>query len=638
MRCLLHAVVLAALVALGCSGTPEAPPLRAPAAPPSVTAAATATEAAAVAGIVKLPDGKIAPGALVALIPHFELEYAGDPPDVPLTVTDALGAYRFEKVPPGRYGVTATLAGVAAAYGGVHDVTPAAPARVDLAFGGDPILVQGKVRGSTGDAVPNALVQAARMTENEGDVYVTRADAEGRYVLSLPAGPDYFLVAEAPPRPRAYRQISAAAQTADFQLEPAPAPRPSDAEVAGALAARAVPLSTLEIEHGTKDLEALRAMIGDARIVAVGEATHGAREMFLVRHRLLELFAEMGFTVLAVEAGWSDAFGADAYVTANKGTAKAALADLYYWAVNTAEMTSVLDWMRAYNNDGKHKKKLHLRGVDIEFASHAVAAVLEYLAKVDPERVSAETALLMPLRDASAEQSYAGLDKAVLDRTAKGLADLLARFSSERARWIGKSSEKAYVLARRHLELIQKTEALYRTPDGRTGRDAAMAENVSWILGHEPAGTKLVLWAHNSHISAQALGGSDMGERLRATWGKDYFAIGVTFGSGAFHALDWSHGDAQRPSGIGTIELGAPSARSLESALGLAKAPAFALDVRAVDGPFGAWLASRIPMRHIGGIFRGEEAAGVRCAPQKSFDALVYVDKVTASHLLPGAR
>jgi hypothetical protein len=57
----------------------------------------------------------------------------------------------------------------------------------------------------------------------------------------------------------------------------------------------AIPLATTEPRHGLADLEALRPLVGDARIVSLGEATHGTREFFQLKHRLLEFcVAELG--------------------------------------------------------------------------------------------------------------------------------------------------------------------------------------------------------------------------------------------------------------------------------------------------------------------------------------------------------
>ena len=369
-------------------------------------------------------------------------------------------------------------------------------------------------------------------------------------------------------------------------------------------------------------------MIGDARVVAVGEATHGSAEFFLVRHRLLELLAgEMGFTVLALEAGWPDAPAADDYVLNGKGEPLKALSDLKYWALDTEEMLAVLRWMRSYNEDPSRQKKLRVAGFDPQFTPNSVAAVLAYLQKVDPAAVAPTGELLQPFRDDMADHKYMGLDPAVIERTAAGVAALAARFDAERSSWTARSSEPEWTIARQHANIIRQAEASYKNP---FARDKGMAENVQWILDREPPGTKIILWAHNTHIAAQPAEVSEMGSLLRKKYGADYFTIGLMFGSGSFRALDRSEGRVS--GGVQACSLGPAPPGSLEAALGLAGIPLFALDLRAAGGPAGAWLDSKIVTRSVGGIFRGEAASGNRRVPKKSFDAIVYIDKVTASH------
>ena len=92
-------------------------------------------------------------------------------------------------------------------------------------------------------------------------------------------------------------------------------PQPAPDEVVSWMRDHALPLVTAEAEQGFADLEPLRELIGDARIVAVGEATHGSREFFQLKHRLLEfLVSEMGFTVFGIEASWPESLAVDDYV------------------------------------------------------------------------------------------------------------------------------------------------------------------------------------------------------------------------------------------------------------------------------------------------------------------------------------
>lgn len=624
-----HPTILASLLILGCV-PPPAPP--APALPPTQRAAPSAAPAPPVAhtlsGTVRGPDGAPARGALVALITHFDLEYLGDPPEVPSTLTDAAGHYHFTTIAPGSYGVTATLPGAAATYGGVHEIKSDTRLTVDMALGGESFTVTGTVRDAGGAPVPGARLLAPRLSENVGDVFVAFADPAGRYTLTLPAKFGHFVVVDAPPRPRAYQQITPRPQVVDFRLDPPPAPRPPDGEIRAALARGAIPLTTLAAGSGTADLAPLKAAIGDARVVAVGEATHGSAEFFHVRHRLLELLAgEMGFTALAVEAGWADAFAVDDYVVRGVGDPEKALAGLHYWALDTTEMLAIVQWMRRYNQDPSHRRKLRFRGVDCEFTPGSISAVIAYLRKVDPPSAGPAEALFAPISGLMASSTYPGVEPAVIERTTRGVVDLLARFDAQRAAWIARTGEPAWILARQHMNLIRQAEQSFREPGFR---DVAMADNTRWILDHEPPGARVVVWAHNSHIAAQQLGLSAMGRLLRERLGASYFTVGVTFGAGALRALDWSQGRREGP--VQAITVGPPPPRGLDAALGLAGLAAFALDVRATTGPLGAWLDAKTATWSVGGIYNGVAASGQMRSVKRSYDALVYLDRVTASH------
>jgi hypothetical protein len=102
--------------------------------------------------------------------------------------------------------------------------------------------------------------------------------------------------------------------------------------IAGEVRARAIPFDTVMAGSGFDDLSALSEMIGDARIVALGEATHGTAEFFRMKHRLFEYLVEKkGFTVFAFEANWPLVEIADRYIKTGEGSAAAALREIGFW-------------------------------------------------------------------------------------------------------------------------------------------------------------------------------------------------------------------------------------------------------------------------------------------------------------------
>lgn len=103
----------------------------------------------------------------------------------------------------------------------------------------------------------------------------------------------------------------------------------------------AIPLATVEPRQGYNDLEALRPIIGTARIVSLGEATHGTREFFKLKHRILEFcVAELGFTMFGIEASFPELLAVNAYVLDGVGNAADALSGMRYW-IRTPKRCSI---------------------------------------------------------------------------------------------------------------------------------------------------------------------------------------------------------------------------------------------------------------------------------------------------------
>src|SRR6187399_3224860 len=118
--------------------------------------------------------------------------------------------------------------------------------------------------------------------------------------------------------------------------------------------ANAIPMTTAEPGRGFDDLQPLKKMIGDARIVALGEATHGTREFFQLKHRMLEFLAtEMGFTVFSIEANMPEAYRLNDYVLNGTGDPAELLRGMYFWTWDTEEVLAMIQWMRAFNQSGK---------------------------------------------------------------------------------------------------------------------------------------------------------------------------------------------------------------------------------------------------------------------------------------------
>jgi erythromycin esterase-like protein len=153
----------------------------------------------------------------------------------------------------------------------------------------------------------------------------------------------------------------------------------------------AIPLKTAEAGNGFDDMRPIKSLVGGARIVSLGESTHGTREIFQMKHRMLEyLVRECGFTLFGIEASLPDCIAINDYVLNGKTDPERAVAGQGFWTWSTEEVLALVKWMRAYNEDPANsgKPKLKFFGFDMQQEASAVNAAMVYLARVDPEAAS----------------------------------------------------------------------------------------------------------------------------------------------------------------------------------------------------------------------------------------------------------
>jgi erythromycin esterase-like protein len=129
-------------------------------------------------------------------------------------------------------------------------------------------------------------------------------------------------------------------------------------------------------------MQPLKAVVGDARVVSLGEATHGTREFFQVKHRMLEFLAsEMGFTIFSIEANMPEAYRLNDYVLKGTGDPAQLLKGLYFWTWDTEEVLDMIRWMRAFNASGRGR--IEFTGFDMQFPTVALQNATAFVTRYD---------------------------------------------------------------------------------------------------------------------------------------------------------------------------------------------------------------------------------------------------------------
>jgi erythromycin esterase-like protein len=150
------------------------------------------------------------------------------------------------------------------------------------------------------------------------------------------------------------------------------------------IAGHAIRLATPEAGHGFDDMQPLKQVVGDARIVELGEATHGTREFFQLKHRMVEFLAsQMGFTIFAIEANMPEAYKLNDYVLHGTGDPAALIKGMYFWTWDTQEVLAMVKWMREFNASGKGK--IQFTGFDMQTPNVAAKIVGDFIAAHDPD-------------------------------------------------------------------------------------------------------------------------------------------------------------------------------------------------------------------------------------------------------------
>ena len=417
--------------------------------------------------------------------------------------------------------------------------------------------------------------------------------------------------------------------------EPDPDPPAVAPEVTTWLDQNAYPFEGSHLSGDAAELEFLRAIVGDARLVSLGENTHGTRDFFEMKARILRfLVEEMDFDAFAIEATWPEANRLDRYVRTGEGDPEVLLSGLYFWTWNTESVLEMIEWMRDHNAAGGD---VGFYGVDMQFPGMALHTVLEYVDTVDPDRLAEFGDLVSCLNERAngpdgrfPSPRYADLSSS--ERAACGASLESARqlLLDRQVDYVASSGESPFSLALQSMRVaIQYHEANHT---GQT-RDESMAENTIWVTDQLGPESRVVLWAHNFHVSDVP---GAQGSFLRPHFGDDMVIFGFTHLAGTFTGVRQV---GTQFVGLTTMMLGGIRLQSYEWFLGAATSPRFILDLRDVDASVvGAdWLAASRSSRFIGCCYDPDRPTAYwgETTLRTAFDVIIHYDQTGATTVLP---
>jgi erythromycin esterase-like protein len=290
----------------------------------------------------------------------------------------------------------------------------------------------------------------------------------------------------------------------------------------------------------------------DARVVLIGEASHGTSEFYRARAAITRRLIERhGFSVIAVEADWPDAARIDCYCRQREPIAWAedAFKRFPTWMWRNREVEGFVRWLREYNATLDAAQRVEFRGLDVYSLGSSIREVLRYLDRTDADAA------------AEARQRYGCLspwheDPAIYGRNVmlghpsceKAVVEQLQALLAQRLDYIGQDGER-FFNAERNARVVMAAEHYYRamyrgSSESWNLRDRHMFDTLRALLDHRGPDAKAVVWAHNSHIgnaSATSMGWGgefNIGELCRTAYGREAVLIGMATDRGEVAAAD----------------------------------------------------------------------------------------------------
>ncbi|MFN7131558.1 MAG: erythromycin esterase family protein [Myxococcales bacterium] len=402
-----------------------------------------------------------------------------------------------------------------------------------------------------------------------------------------------------------------------------------------------------DLDAGEETIDRLLGMAQGARLVLVGEASHGTHDFYALRAALTaRLVAEQGFEAVAVEADFPDAARVDRFVRGRSAdrSAEAALGGFTRfpaWMWRNADVVDFVRWLRDFN--AHHGRDVGFVGIDLYSLHASMEAVLRFLDAHQPHLADEARRRYACFEQFGAEpEAYASAARYALSELCEedvGAVVALLRRSGPAAALSGDGAD-AWFEAEQNARVVQGAEAYYRTMfggdvSGWNLRDTHMADVVGALSRHLQArgrAPKIVVWAHNSHLGdARAtevarLGELNLGQLLRERHGREVFNIGFTSWGGTVTAASHWGAAAER-------KVVRPALRdSYEALFHAVGVDRFVLPLRQLGEAAGGLREPRLE-RAIGVIYRPDtERAShyFRCELPAQFDAVIHIDRSTA--------
>jgi protein-L-isoaspartate(D-aspartate) O-methyltransferase len=410
--------------------------------------------------------------------------------------------------------------------------------------------------------------------------------------------------------------------------------------MAKAIAAACEPITDLE----TTSLDALLARIGDARVVMIGESTHGTSEFYRFRNRITrELITKRGFSIVAIEGDWPDVAVIDRHIhgKATAADCKAAFTRFPVWMWRNRETAEFVDWLAARNlRPMAGDAGVGIYGLDLYSLGKSISAVLEFLDRADPTAAAAARVRYGCFSPWESDPATYG--RATTSGRLKGCereaVEMLKKMLEMRLQDPIRTRDPLFD-ARRNAAVVREAERYYRAMyygarESWNLRDEHMYSTLQAVLDHRGPESRAVVWAHNSHVGnagATEMAGRgeiNLGQLARKDLGPGAYLIGMGTHAGTVAAASgWDE-----PMRVRALRESHPD--SYESIFHASNVPNFMLPLRTTRDPaLREALASPRLERAVGVIYRPDTeilSHYFQANLPSQFDEWMWFDKTQA--------
>jgi len=397
------------------------------------------------------------------------------------------------------------------------------------------------------------------------------------------------------------------------------------------------PIASTEVTTADEDILFLLETLKDKEIIAAGEATHGSKEFFTLKHRLFRLLCEKGeVRVFGLEESYAAGLLVNEYIH-GRGALKASdvvMKMSFMW--RTKEMKDLIEWMKAYNDAPSHMEKITFFGFDFHGPHHAVKLLYKYFQEADTAFLASIKPFLKKFEEVTYPKEKINDKEFAENKSAiNGIRNVL---KNNKEKYEAMAGVEKWREADHLLEcLFQYTDA-YRSGDvDFFKRDPYMSSNIKWMHAQKAGGNKMMLWAHNEHVAS---GGSlpSMGKLVKQDLGDKFYSIGFVFNQGEYTGTRQYKCSALE-AGIFSFKAAPSGSFSNIVSLTGVKAGFLCMDNKGLDEETAAWFSGTQRVYEVG--YRGFDNMKKLLLKKRKlseiYNAVFFVEKVTnTEHYLFG--